>query len=527
MAHTPPPPTLVLLPGGLCVSGVALWAVRLSSALAERGGQVTLVLFAKAPNSAPLELKIDERVRVVDLGHVPPIEACRGDLSAYLPTIARETLRLAESGVVTVLPNQHGDCFGIAAALSQSLGEHIRIIGTAHSDNAYDQRLLTHYAPMLSRFVAVSRTLESKLRRALPARNDDIARIPYGVPMPDALPTRDPAGSRPIRLLYAGRYEHRQKRIMALPKLARKLSESGIDCALTIAGEGPAGDELRSACAGIQNVRVLSAQGQQELSALLETHDAMVLPSRYEGLSIAMLEAMARGCVPIVTRCDSGSAEAIEHEHSGLIADVSPDADEEAAADGLLACVRRFTELDARALARGAADRARALYTIGAHAERWTGLLTEAIDSGPRAWPATRPCAFTSEAGGSSGSVPEGAGERLRHLLTRLGGRAIVIHGAGRHTIELAHHLAHADVRAIADDDPARYGERLLGWKVISPLEAGMTGATDVIISSSMHEDAIWNRRLVYEEQGLCVHRLSQAASVESKPSRIAVSINP
>ena len=530
MANTPappPPPTLVLLPGGLAVSGVALWAVRLTSELAARGAEVTLVLFAPNRDSAKLDLPIDARVRVVDLGHLPPIETCEGNLAPYLPRIVEETHQLAQAGTVAVLPNQHGDCFGIAAALTQTLGSRIRVIGTAHSDNAYDLRLLTHYAPMLTRFVAVSRTLEDKIHDELPTRTGDIARIPYGVPIPQTKHRRIPSAPGTLRLLYAGRYEHRQKRIMTLPKLAELLAESGIDCELTIAGEGPAGRELRSACERLARVRVLGAQSQDEMAALLGAHDAMVLPSRYEGLSIAMLEAMAHGCVPIVTRCDSGSAEAIEHERSGLIADVSPDADERQAAKGLFACVRRFLELDPLALSEGAAQRARTLYSLDQHAARWCELITDATRDETRHWPATRPCAFTSNIGGTSGSVPEGVSQRLRNLLAELGGRGIVIHGSGRHTTDLAQHFAHADVRAVTDDDPARYGERLFGWKIISPLEAGMTGATDVVISSSMHEEAIWNRRSVYEEQGLRVHRLSHAASVEIKPTRTASSTSP
>lgn len=522
-----PPPTLILLPGGLCVSGVALWVVRLSSALADRGGQVTLVLFGTTKDSAKLDLPIDPRVRVVDLGHLVPIESCQGDLSEYLPTIADETLRLTRFGTVAVLPNQHGDCYGIAAALTQTLGDRVRVIGTAHSDNAYDLRLLSHYAPMLPRLVAVSKTLEAKARSALPMRANDVAHIPYGVPMPELDVGRATMTDRPIRLLYAGRYEHRQKRVMALPRLAELLTQSGIEFELTIAGDGPARRELEDACANMQRVRVLGAQSQDELAQLLGTHDAMVLPSRYEGLSIAMLESMARGCVPIVTRCDSGSAEAIEDGVSGLIADVLPDEDELAAAKGLFSCVLQSLQLDLSVLAKGAAGRARDRYTLEQHAGRWCELLSDAVRDDTRSWPTTRPCAFTSSVGGVSGSVPEGGGESLKRVLAQLGGRAIVIHGGGRHTLDLAHLFAHADVRAVVDDDPARFGERLLGWKIISPHEAGMTGATDVVISSSMHEDAIWARRAVYEEQGLRVHRLYQAASVETKPRRMASSTRP
>ena len=524
---TRPPPTFILLPGGLCVSGVALWATRLATALTERGGSVTLVLFAHPDGSRPLKLPLDHRVRRLDLTHLPPIETCAGELAPYLPQIRDETLRLSAQGTVTVLPNQHGDCFGLSAALAQTMGDIIRVIGTAHSDNAYDLRLLTHYAPMLTNLVAVSDTLEGKIRNALPARAGDIAQIPYGVPIPSAPFARKSRDDRPLRLLYAGRFEHRQKRVMALPMLAARLEEAGIDFELTIAGDGPARAELAEACAKSSGITLLGPQTQDELAKLLETHDAMVLPSRYEGLSIAMLEAMGQGCVPIVTRCDSGSAQAIRDGWSGLIAQVSPDADEQAAAMGLFACVRRLLELDGSALSAGAAERARESYSLKQHAQTWADLLAHASRSPARWWPATKAPAFTSVSGGSSGSVPEGNFDAMRRTLARLAGRPILIHGAGRHTIDLAPLLVGADVRAIVDDDPARFGEKLLGWKIIGPLEAARTGATDVVISSAMHEESIWKRRHVYEEQGLTVHRLSQAADIEAKPSSVAAAIRP
>lgn len=522
-----PTPTLILLPGGLCVSGVALWGVRLASALAERGGHVTLALLAHPSARARLDLTIDPRVRRLDLSGLPPIERCEGDLSPYLPVLRDESLRLAQFGSVAVLPSQHGDCFALAAALASVIGDRVRLIGTAHSDNAYDLRLLTHYESALAHLVVVSDTLEAKAREALPARGEDITQIPYGVPIPAHMPVRDEAHGRPLRLLYAGRFEHRQKRIMALPMLSEMLTQAGVTHEMTLVGEGPARQKLGEACEGHAQIRLLAAQSQTQLARFYDSHDAMILPSRYEGLSVAMLEAMAHACVPIVTRCDSGSGQAITHEHTGLIAEASPDDDERAAATALCASVRRFLELDRAELAANAAARAQERYSIDRHADRWCDVLQRAARSPARWWPATRPAAFTGVEGTQSGSVPPGAAGRLRRTLESLAGRAILIHGAGRHTIELAPLLASADVRAIVDDDPARFGERLLGWKIIGPHEAALTGATDVIISSAMHEEAIWGRRNIYEEQGLTVHRLTQAAEVEAKPASHAAAMNP
>src|SRR6185295_4482384 len=101
--------------------------------------------------------------------------------------------------------------------------------------------------------------------------------------------------------------------------------------------------------------------------------------------------------------------------------------------------------------------------------------------------------------------VPADAALRLTQVLGRLGNRRIVLHGAGRHTIELAGTLAGsaAKIVAVTDDDPALWGGSLLGWPIVPPAKVRETGATDVVISSWIHADQIFARRAVYEHQGL------------------------
>jgi len=72
--------------------------------------------------------------------------------------------------------------------------------------------------------------------------------------------------------------------------------------------------------------------------------------------------------------------------------------------------------------------------------------------------------------------------------------------------------LSSARVVAFTDDDRSNWGGELIGVRVVAPKDASGQGATDVIISSWLHEQAIWERRAVYESQGLRVHRLYGAA---------------
>ena len=104
---------------------------------------------------------------------------------------------------------------------------------------------------------------------------------------------------------------------------------------------------------------------------------------------------------------------------------------------------------------------------------------------------------------------PDGA-RRFASVLERLGGRRIVVHGTGEHTRQLADVLASAPVTVVAfsDDDRLRHGSLLWDKPIVAPRKASETGATDVVISSWINQQAIWSRRAVYEQQGMTVHTL-------------------
>ncbi|MFZ2875062.1 MAG: hypothetical protein WAZ94_11345, partial [Phycisphaerales bacterium] len=112
--------------------------------------------------------------------------------------------------------------------------------------------------------------------------------------------------------------------------------------------------------------------------------------------------------------------------------------------------------------------------------------------------------------------VPEDGPARLAAVLGLLAGQRVVVHGTGRHTIEMERVFRGAPCRivAFADDDPARQGGTLWGVPVRSPEGAAASGATDVVISSAINQQQIWRRRGVYERAGLRVHRLYEDSAV-------------
>ncbi len=498
-------PLLIALPHGLNVSGVTMWAIRLAGTLAERGRGAGLLLHGEPPGHDRLPIELPHGVRWFDLSGLPPIGGADADLTPHAEVYREAVGRLADrhGAPVALSPNLLGDCYGIAAALCRTEPGPVRVLGWNHSPIAYNDRVLAHYKPVISRFVAVSDRIEKSLRRLLPDRAADVVNVPYGVRVPAAPPRRPALRGRPVRLLYTGRIDHREKRILALPALSRELGRRGIDHELTIIGDGPAEGELEAASAGLETVRRLPPAPPGEIDRLLDASDALVLASRYEGLSVSMLEAMARGCVPIVTRVPSGVGQAVEEGRNGELADCGLQDDEDTVAAVLADAVQRFLSRDPPAMSESAWRTARDRFSLSRHADAVERVLDAVAVEPPRAWPVDASCGFDA-------SVPPEGPDRLATLLHRLRGRRVVIHGTGRHTHRLIEVLtgSPAQIVAFTDPDRQRHGETLCDRPIVAPGDAAATGATDVVISSWINQQAIWGRRAEYETQGLSVHRL-------------------
>ncbi len=510
---------LLALAQGLVIGGVTTWAVRLAGALAARGRRVAMAIHAPGPGQTPAAIELDPRVRRIDLTAAPPMEHAGGArLGLFVPAYARAVRELsADARPVVVCPTLLGDCFGVAAALTLADSERVRIVGWQHSPIEYDARVLSHYEPVIAAFAAVSDALESGLRSRLPLRGGDVVKVPNGVWAAAERPTRPDLRDRPLRLIYTGRLDAGIKRVLALVAMSDELTRAGVGHRLTILGDGPAGEEIDRLAADRPSLRRLVSVPPPYVERMLDEHDVFVLPSRVEGMSMSALEAMGRGCCPVMTRTPSGASQLVDDGRTGVLVDVPADADDARVGAAMAAGVRRAASLGVEAL--GGAALAFVRERFGA--ERSLALVEQLVERAAampaRVWPADRPVAFTASVAGpvGSGSVPADGAERMAGVLRGLAGRRVVVHGAGRHTIELASCLAAsaAAIVALADDDPGKIGRSLWGWPIVAPAEAARTGATDVVISTWMNEDAVWARRSVYERQGLRVHRLYAGAS--------------
>ena len=127
----------------------------------------------------------------------------------------------------------------------------------------------------------------------------------------------------------------------------------GGDAVLVLVGLGPLEGELRALARdlGIAE-RVVFAGSRDDVFALLPALDVFALSSRFEGLPIALLEAMASGVAPVATRV-GGIPEVITDGRDGVLVDPGDPT-------GLAAALTRVLGDDDERARIGACARARA-----------------------------------------------------------------------------------------------------------------------------------------------------------------------
>ena len=307
------PRTAFVLPDGMGLGGVTMWSLVMARALAARGWPIALV---EHVNTRSDREPIDHpNIEIIPHSGQRPAIAKREEIARFQPSYARAL-------PAVLLPNYTVGAYAACAQLSRQYADHMHIIGYAHTDQDYYYDLLTHYEPLIHHFVAVSAEILSKLQARLPERSADMSMRPYGVNVPAQLERRYSQPNEPLRLVYAGRFVEQQKQITRFYPLVKALMRRGVNFELYLFGGGKDEGELRHRLrrlpsAARSRVHVAGRRNHSEMAAIWNSADVCVLVSDYEGTSIAMLEGMAHGCVPVVPAV-SGMRDVIAPNSTGF-----------------------------------------------------------------------------------------------------------------------------------------------------------------------------------------------------------------
>jgi glycosyltransferase involved in cell wall biosynthesis len=182
----------------------------------------------------------------------------------------------------------------------------IRYISICHSTVRLSYLVSSLYPERLSFAVAINRRQVRKLFHSWGVPKNKIRLIPTGIPLED-FQNLEGTNSSPaeLRLLYLGRINDIDKGVLWIPAILRGLAAEGIPFSCRVVGSGPDLESLQRACrkAGLgEKVQFTGQVVPEDVPALLTQADILLMPSRFEGLPLVLLEAMAAGCVPIATR---------------------------------------------------------------------------------------------------------------------------------------------------------------------------------------------------------------------------------
>ena len=325
---------ILIVAPSLGLGGAECVAARMANHWAARGRDVAVALFEgeDAPRHYPLTPSIT--LDCLDIYDTPPSLAGRLAALVRRHLRIRRCLRRHAPDVVVCIT----DSANIRVLLA-ARGLGLPVVCTEHTDPTVHDigprwRLLRRLTyRRCNTLVVLSDTARDYCAAFMDPERIRVFPNPMDFPAPPHPEARQPV------VIYVGRLVE-EKGVDALVRaFARSAPE---DWRLRLVGDGP----LRSAVEALADE--LGVAGRVECTGrvadpypLLAQAGVFVLPSRYEGLPNALVEAMGMGLACIAT-ATSGARQVLRHEDNGLLVPVG---DESALADAL---ARLTTDADLR-----------------------------------------------------------------------------------------------------------------------------------------------------------------------------------
>lgn len=203
-------------------------------------------------------------------------------------------LKSATEGRVAVYHN----CWG--TSFLSDLDGASRRLGLHHSDWPGVEHVVRAQATRLDGVLCVGAAVHEIVVRELPGIDSDrrlILPLPISPPQ-SPIPTRTPLG-RPLVIGVCGRVITQQKRVDLLPEFCAELRSAGVQFQLEILGDGPDRIQLERQFDGRPEIVFHGRKSGPEYWKALDAWDVIFFASEYEGLPLALLEAMSRGVVPV------------------------------------------------------------------------------------------------------------------------------------------------------------------------------------------------------------------------------------
>lgn len=175
--------------------------------------------------------------------------------------------------------------------------------------------------------------------------------------------------SRPV-VLAAGRVTAQKGFDFLVPAYA-KIAAQHPDWHLRICGRGHLETQLREQIDASGAAEHIRFEGPADMAEAMAAASVFVLPSRFEGFPLILLEAMGKGCAVVAYDCPTGPSDIIDDHVNGLLV---PARDVDALSAALDEMMR---DEDLRRRCAAAAMETAKAFTIEAIGPRWEALFAE------------------------------------------------------------------------------------------------------------------------------------------------------
>jgi glycosyltransferase involved in cell wall biosynthesis len=222
----------------------------------------------------------------------------------------------------------HSHNFGskMWAILCKLVFPRLRLVFTIHDTNIVKKLSAFHiflHKTIIDRNIAISNAV---LKECVDRHIDNTTRIYNGIRLDKfyTFAKHNSASNDPIKIVNVARITHRKKGQDVLIRAVKECLRQGLDVSCSFIGgvyeyDKDSMNYLEALAAELQitdNIHFLG--NMNDVHKHLADYDLFVLPSRYEGLGLVVLEAMAAG-LPVIAANIDGPSELIEHGVNGYL----------------------------------------------------------------------------------------------------------------------------------------------------------------------------------------------------------------
>ncbi len=188
----------------------------------------------------------------------------------------------------------------LQANIARYLPENILRIMIVHSITPGTYAFARAIRDYVHATVAVSPRIQRDLVKFHGFSEDRVMCIPHGLRIDNSYKPLIRTDSATLRLLFLGRIEDTAKGVFWIPKIMKPIKN--LDITLTIAGDGPDSNGLKRCLLFLgEKLNWLGKVHPDNVAEIYSNHDVLLMPSRFEGFPLSLVEAMGCGCVPVVS----------------------------------------------------------------------------------------------------------------------------------------------------------------------------------------------------------------------------------